>query len=122
MSDFKEFCIVEKLSPVQIVGARKAWQEQQAIIDDLQKTIVSLEAGLRKNSSNKQKLLSKNIDLQKRVGELEHYKRDGFAVVPVDPTPKMIDSTWDHDDDIHSMSSNERNEFIYRKMIAPYVK
>lgn len=54
--------------------------------------------------------------------DLEHYKRDGFAVVPVDPTPKMIDSTWDHDDEIYSMSSNERNEFIYRKMIAPYVK
>lgn len=35
MSDFKKFCIDEKLSPVQIVGARKAWQEQQAIIDDL---------------------------------------------------------------------------------------
>ena len=37
MSDFKKFCIDEKLSPVQIVGARKAWQEQQAKIDELQK-------------------------------------------------------------------------------------
>ena len=48
-----------------------AWNHQQAKIDDLQKTIVSLEAGLRKNSSNKQKLLSKNIELQKRVDEYE---------------------------------------------------
>lgn len=47
--------------------AQQAWKHQQARIDDLQKTIVSLEAGLRKNSSNKQKLLSKNIELQKRV-------------------------------------------------------
>ena len=51
--------------------AQQAWKHQQAKIDDLQKTIVSLEAGLRKNSSNKQKLLSKNIELQKRVGEYE---------------------------------------------------
>ena len=39
MSDFKKFCIDEKLSSVQIVGARKAWQEQQAKIDELQKQV-----------------------------------------------------------------------------------
>ena len=39
MSDFKKFCIDEKLSPVQIVGARKAWQEQQSKIDELQDRI-----------------------------------------------------------------------------------
>ena len=39
MSDFKKFCIDEKLRPVQIVGARKAWQEQQAKIDELQKRV-----------------------------------------------------------------------------------
>ena len=44
--------------------AQQAWKHQQAKIDDLQKTIVSLEAGLRKNSSNKQKLLSKNIEMR----------------------------------------------------------
>ena len=33
MSDFKEFCLVEGLSPVQIIGARKAWNHQQAKID-----------------------------------------------------------------------------------------
>ena len=36
MSDFKKFCIDEKLSPVQIVGARKAWQHQQAKIEKLE--------------------------------------------------------------------------------------
>ena len=35
--------------------------------DELQKTNISLEAGLRKNSKNKQKLLGKNIELQKRI-------------------------------------------------------
>lgn len=43
MSDFKKFCIDEKLSPVQIVGARKAWQEQQAIIDDLKAQLNNME-------------------------------------------------------------------------------
>lgn len=44
MSDFKKFCIDEKLSPVQIVGARKAWQEQQAIIDNLKARLSNMEA------------------------------------------------------------------------------
>ena len=43
MSEFKKFCIDEKLSPVQIVGARKAWQEQQSKIDELQKQVDALK-------------------------------------------------------------------------------
>ncbi|HEC0060208.1 hypothetical protein PX039_03260 [Acinetobacter baumannii] len=39
------------------------------------------------------------------------------TVVPKEPTPKMIDATWDFDDEIHEMSSNTRNEFIWKKMI-----
>lgn len=42
---------------------------------------------------------------------------EGFVVVPKDPTPKMIDSTWDYDEEIYGMSSNERNRFIYKAMI-----
>gem|GEM_PF-6789412 len=38
-------------------------------VEELQKTNISLEAGLRKNSKNKQKLLGKNIELQKRIDE-----------------------------------------------------
>lgn len=40
-----------------------------------------------------------------------------FVLVPVEPTPKMIDSTWDDQDEIDTMSHNTRNEFIYKKMI-----
>ena len=58
MSDFKKFCIDEKLSPVQIVGARKAWQHQQSKIDELQKQVDALN-GLAQtfweNSSEKHK-------------------------------------------------------------------
>ncbi|QHI17110.1 hypothetical protein [Acinetobacter haemolyticus] len=42
---------------------------------------------------------------------------DGFVVVPKEPTPKMIDSTWNYDDEIQEMSHNTRNEFIYKAMI-----
>lgn len=38
-------------------------------VEGLQKTNISLEAGLRKNSKNKQKLLGKNIELQKRIDD-----------------------------------------------------
>lgn len=38
-------------------------------------------------------------------------------VVPKQPTPKMIDATWDFDDEILEMSSNTRNEFIWKKMV-----
>ena len=40
-----------------------------------------------------------------------------LVLAPVDPTPKMIDATWDHDEEVQSMSHNARNEFIYKKMI-----
>lgn len=42
---------------------------------------------------------------------------EGFVVVPKEPTPKMIDATWNYDDAIHDMSHNTRNEFIYKAMI-----
>ena len=43
---------------------------------------------------------------------------DGFVVVPKQPTPKMIDATWNFDEEIQDMSHNSRNEFIYNAMIA----
>ena len=42
---------------------------------------------------------------------------DGYCVVPKEPTPKMIDATWDYDGEIQEMSHNTRNEFIYKAMI-----
>ena len=43
---------------------------------------------------------------------------EGFVVVPKEPTPKMIDATWNFDEKIQDMSHNSRNEFIYNAMIA----
>ncbi|HCW3710247.1 TPA: hypothetical protein OXK14_000636 [Acinetobacter baumannii] len=42
---------------------------------------------------------------------------DTHIVVPKQPTPKMIDATWDFDEEIIEMSSNTRNEFIWKKMV-----
>ena len=81
MSDFKKFCIDEKLSPVQIVGARKGWQEQQAKIDELQKenaalvhVIKSRDIQLENEKHEYDELVNKLVDskmkntkLQKRV-------------------------------------------------------
>lgn len=53
----------------------------------------------------------------KRAVNLMQKKLEGCVVVPVEPTPKMIDSTWDDQEKIETMSHNSRNEFIYKKMI-----
>ena len=42
---------------------------------------------------------------------------EGFVLVPKEPTPKMIDATWNYDDAIRDMSHNTRNEFIYKATI-----
>lgn len=56
-----------------------------------------------------------------RDAELEKAKAQAVLethiVVPKQPTPKMIDATWDFDDEIIEMSSNTRNEFIWKKMV-----
>lgn len=43
---------------------------------------------------------------------------DGYCIVPKEPTPKMIDATWDYDGEIQEMSHNTRNEVIYKAMIG----
>ena len=42
---------------------------------------------------------------------------EGFVLVPKEPTSKMIDSTWDYQDEIDNMSHNSRNALIYKNMI-----
>lgn len=55
----------------QLNNMEACYIEKKKERDELQKTNISLEAGLRKNSKNKQKLLGKNIELQKRIDEYE---------------------------------------------------
>ncbi|WP_257223503.1 hypothetical protein [Acinetobacter sp. YH12100] len=53
----------------QLNNMEACYIEKKKEVEELQKTNISLEAGLRKNSKNKQKLLGKNIELQKRIDE-----------------------------------------------------
>jgi hypothetical protein len=55
----------------QLNNMEDCYIEKKKERDELQKTNISLEAGLRKNSKNKQRLLGKNIELQKRIDEYE---------------------------------------------------
>ena len=78
MSDFKKFCIDEKLSPVQIVGARKAWQEQQAKIDELQKenaalvhVIKSRDIQLENEKHEYDELVNKLVDSKMKNTKLQ---------------------------------------------------
>ncbi|MCX2426772.1 hypothetical protein OQ601_06310 [Acinetobacter baumannii] len=60
-------------------------------------------------------------EIDRLRAELEKAKAqtvpETHIVVPKQPTPKMIDATWDFDDEIIEMSSNTRNEFIWKKMV-----
>lgn len=55
----------------QLNNMETCYIEKKKELEEWQKTNISLEAGLRKNSKNKQKLLGKNIELQKRIDEYE---------------------------------------------------
>lgn len=55
----------------QLNNMEACYIEKNKEVEELQKTNISLDAGLRKNSKNKQKLLGKNIELQKRIDEYE---------------------------------------------------
>lgn len=60
-------------------------------------------------------------EIDRLRAELEKAKAQAVpethVVVPKQPTPKMIDATWDFDEEIIEMSSNTRNEFIWKKMV-----
>lgn len=62
--------VIESLK-AQLNNMEACYIEKKKECEEWQKTNISLEAGLRKNSKNKQKLLGKNIELQKRIDEYE---------------------------------------------------
>ena len=75
-------------------GAWYAYQEQQKRIDALYES---------------------RIDFVEYCCKIES---SDYVLVPKEPTPKMIDATWNFDEEIQDMSHNSRNEFIYNAMIA----
>ena len=75
-------------------GAWYAYQERQKRIDALHESRIDFVEYCRKIESS------------------------DYVLVPKEPTPKMIDATWNFDEEVQDMSHNSRNEFIYNAMIA----
>ena len=89
--------------------------------DDYCKTF-ACEAWIFSKAQSEKALLEQFEINNKLVEQIEKLKAqavpEGFVVVPKQPTPKMIDATWNFDEEIQDMSHNSRNEFIYNAMIA----
>ena len=103
MSDFKKFCIDEKLSPVQIVGARKAWQEQQAKIDELQKenaalvhVIKSRDIQLENEKHEYDELMNKLVDSGLQNKELQKRLDAVKQLIEEYRDPPTEDKTFQH--------------------------
>ena len=89
---FEVHCRIGSLETVQIVGARKAWQEQQAKIDELQKenaalvhVIKSRDIQLENEKHEYDELVNKLVDskmkntkLQKRVDAALEITKQGI--------------------------------------------
>lgn len=56
-------------------------------------------------------------EIERLRAKLAKAAHEGFVLVPREPTPKMIDSTWDMEEQISWASHNMRNEIIYKAMI-----
>ncbi len=75
------------------------------------------EYGHYESQINQQDAMIQNISWVVWQAAIASAVPDGYVLVPKEPTAKMIDATWDHDDEILEMSHNTRNEFIYKTMI-----
>ena len=73
----KQQAIIDDLK-AQLNNMEACYIEKKKQVEELQKTNISLEAGLRKNSKNKQKLLGKNIELQKRIDAALEIAKQGI--------------------------------------------
>ena len=90
MSDFKKFCIDEKLSPVQIVGARKAWQHQQSKIDELQRRNQMLNDNIKEQG---QKLVYQNEVIETQAEKLLGLRDEKAELQKrVDAAQKLFDN------------------------------
>lgn len=93
-----------------INGAWYAWQEKAKA----QAVQQSFEIGRLQDRITE--LLDERQDLYAQINN-DQAVPETHVVVPKLPTPKMIDATWDFDEEILEMSSNTRNEFIWKKMV-----
>lgn len=99
MSDFKKFCIDEKLSPIQIVGARKAWQEQQAKIDELQRRNQMLNDNIKEQG---QKLVYQNEVIETQAEKLLGLRDEKAGLQKqVDALKVLAQTFWEKSSEKH---------------------
>lgn len=58
-----------------------------------------------------------NVELNLYLSPPKKAIPEGWKLVPIEPTPKMVDATWNDDELIKNMSHNRRNKHIYKAMI-----
>lgn len=108
--DFKSFSIIDNMY-VLIPSMASA----DDVIKELAERAVNSAFALWLIQSRQKQVVIDDLNIQLKDAKAT---REGFVLVPKQPTPKMIDATWNFDEEIQDMSHNSRNEFIYNAMIA----
>ena len=108
--DFKSFLIIDNMY-VLIPSMASA----DDVIKELAERAVNSAFALWLIQSRQKQVVIDDLNIQLKDAKAT---REGFVLVPKQPTPKMIDATWNFDEKIQDMSHNSRNEFIYNTMIA----
>lgn len=108
--DFKSFSIIDNMY-VLIPSMASA----DDVIKELAERAVNSAFALWLIQSRQKQVVIDDLNIQLKDAKATP---EGFVLVPKQPTPKMIDATWNFDEEIQDMSHNSRNEFIYNAMIA----
>ena len=108
--DFKSFSIIDNMY-VLIPSMASA----DDVIKEFAERAVNSAFALWLIQSRQKQVVIDDLNIQLKDAKAT---REGFVLVPKQPTPKMIDATWNFDEEIQDMSHNSRNEFIYNAMIA----
>ena len=108
--DFKSFSIIDNMY-VLIPSMASA----DDVIKEFAERAVNSAFALWLIQSRQKQVVIDDLNIQLKDAKATP---EGFVLVPKQPTPKMIDATWNFDEEIQDMSHNSRNEFIYNAMIA----
>lgn len=108
--DFKSFSIIDNMY-VLIPSMASA----DDVIKELAERAVNSAFALWLIQSRQKQVVIDDLNIQLKDAKATP---EGFVLMPKQPTPKMIDATWNFDEKIQDMSHNSRNEFIYNAMIA----
>ena len=127
---FGDFCTIEQkryVGPNEFYSYKVVGRKRSNVWTDVPVDANNEKETLHDHLDDVVTVVCNNLDdrtvHQFRVSDLASVRKaqavpEGFVLVPKQPTPKMIDATWNFDEEIQDMSHNSRNEFIYNAMIA----